>query len=189
MGEDGEKGNPPPEEPINSEVLRLRSILSEDMNDEAILDVALGLSAPDAADTNNQLFRDNPALWRAFALLELLRVIPNPQELKQYQDYVFSHSDFDTSLEKLVEIETIKDASNEISITVTWAYLAVSGVNDDEKSEIIRAASKSIVNNANTNVMRAVEALRATGSIDMRQMHHIAILLGYAISQAQLNET
>ena len=69
----------PPNQPVSAEILQLADIHITTMSESEVYSLAQTLA--EMTPENDVLFSEDPALWRAFALLEALQVIPNPREL------------------------------------------------------------------------------------------------------------
>ncbi len=178
MAHPGEVDIPPPESPVTAEVLRLHDLHGHNMPEEAVLDIALN-HASNEADPGNTLFLDDPALWRAFALLEQLRIIPNVQELNAYQETLLkSGRTGNYVLETLIHIDAVRDKANDIASDLTMSYLSL--ISDDEKvvEQITRKAELALKKHAQTNVVRVLEAIEQLNLIKLNEMILLRRTLG-----------
>ena len=149
----------PPNQPVSAEILQLADIHIAIMSESEVYSLAqtFGEITPES----DVLFSEDPALWRAFALLEVMQVIPNPQELLAYQRVVLADSNNDKALESLLDIEAVRDTANDIAAVVYDAYmLLLSG-----DAATVDKADRQLDRYAQVDIVRLLNAMRENGTI------------------------
>ena len=149
----------PPNQPVSAEILQLADIHIATMSESEVYSLAQTLA--EMTPENDVLFSEDPALWRAFSLLEALEGIPNPRELLAYQKVVLADSNSDKALESLLDIEAVRDTANDIAAVVYDAYmLLLSG-----DTATVDKADRQLDRYAKADIVRLLNAIRENGTI------------------------
>ena len=149
----------PPNQPVSAEILQLADIHITTMSESEVYSLAQTLA--EMTPENDVLFSEDPALWRAFALLEALQVIPNPRELLAYQKVVLADSNSDKALESLLDIEAVRDTANDIAAVVYDAYMLLLS----EDATAAHRADEQLDHYAQADIVRVLNAIRENGTI------------------------
>lgn len=158
MDDAGETAGPP-REIISNEVLELASIYDNTMYDESVSLLARTLGDETPEDV---LFGDDPALWRAFALLELLHIIPDPKKLRPYAESALVGMTTNQRRELLFKIKTVREKATHIANSVLAAYMLL--LEDDP--DTIAIADKNLEQFQNTDIVRVLGEMRNMAALD-----------------------